>query len=273
MILGILAYTGYDVISTVAEEARAPRRFLPKATLIATVAVGVFWALNAWAFSISEPLSKVDALNTAGLTAATPIGDDYWGWGRVFVILTAMTAATAVYVACVVGSSRALFAMGRRGALPSPLAELHPRYRVPWNAMHVVYALSLVGIFVVTFILDNALESFVWWAGAVVFFALITYIAVNTANLVYFTRVAPERFHWFLNGVVPVAGIGLDAYLIYKSFFRSLWSLGFRDGQSIILLSLILVALGIAYVAFLRVRAPRALEGEIEVMSVPQPTA
>ena len=45
-----------------------------------------------------------------------------------------------------------------------------------------------------------------------------------------------------------MVGIGLDAYLIYKSFFRALWSAGFRSGQSIILVSMILVVLGIAYV-------------------------
>ncbi len=263
MILGILSFTGFDVISTVAEEAHAPRRLLPKATLIACIGVGIFWALNSWMFSIAVPVSEVQKLTASGLTPAVPIAQQYWGWGQIFVILTAMTAATAVYIATVVGASRALFAMARQGTLPAPLARLHPKYKVPTNAMHVVYAASLIGIIVLVAALGNALTAFVWWAGPIVFFALITYVFVNLANLVYFTRFARDKFNWFLNGVVPVAGIGLDGYLIYKSFFQSLWSAGFRTGQSVILVSMILVALGIAYVVYLRLSAPHRLQQQV----------
>src|SRR5262249_11160819 len=84
MILGILAYTGYDVISTVGEEAKAPRRLLPKATLFACVGVGIFWAINSWAFSIAEPVSKVQSLIASGVTPATPIAGQFWGWGGLF---------------------------------------------------------------------------------------------------------------------------------------------------------------------------------------------
>ena len=242
-----------------AEEAHAPRRLLPKATLIATLGVGIFWALNSWMFSTAVPVSEVQRLTASGLTPAVPIAQQYWGWGRIFVILTAMTAATAVYVATVVGSSRALYAMARQGALPAPLAKLHPKFRAPWNAMHVVYAATLIGIVVLVVALQNALDAYVWWAGPIVFFALITYIFVNLANIVYFTKFARAKFNWFLNGVVPVVGIGLDGDLIYKSFFQALWSAGFRTGQSVILVSMVLVVLGIAYVVYLRASAAHRL--------------
>jgi putrescine importer len=263
IILGILSYTGFDVISTVAEEAKAPRRLLPAATLFACVGVGVFWALNSWAFSIAIPIREVAQLTASGLTAATPIADRYWGAGRILVILTALSAATAVYVVTVVGSSRALYAMARQGMLPRPLAALHPRFRVPWNAMHLVYAVAVVGILIVTWALGNALDAFVWWAGAIVFFALITYIAVNVANILYFTRYARDRFNWLLNGVVPVVGIGVDGYLIYRSFFKALWSAPFRTGRSVVLFSLLIVVLSVAYVAWLRLRSPERLRGSV----------
>jgi amino acid transporter len=261
IILGILSFTGFDVISTVSEEAKAPRNLLPKATLIACVGVGVFWALNSWAFSISVPVSEVQKLTASGLTAAAPIAKQYWGWGQIFVIITAMTAATAVYIVTVVGSSRSFFSMARERVLTAPLGKLNPKYRVPWNAMTVVYILSVAGIVITTALLGNALTSFVWWAGVIVFFALIVYIAVNLANIVYFTRFAREKFNWFLNGVVPVIGIGIDAYLIYKSFFVSLWDAGFKTGRSVVLFSLALVAISILYVLYLKIRDPERLTG------------
>ena len=254
MILGILSYTGYDVISTVAEEAKAPRRLLPKATLFACIGVGIFWAINSWAFSIAEPVSKVQSLMATGHTAATPIAQQYWGWGRVFVVLTAMTAATAVYIACVIGASRALYAQGRRGTLPRWFGEIDEKRQVPRNAMHVVFAATLFGLFFVGVWLRNADTTFVWWAGSVVFFALITYIFVNLSNFLYFWKFAREKFNWFLNGVVPALGIGLDAYLIYKSFFKSLWGAGFDTGRSIIYFGLVVVGLSAAWAFYARRR-------------------
>jgi putrescine importer len=267
IILGILSYTGYDVISTVAEEAKAPRRLLPKATLLACILVGIFWTLGAWVFSISVPLSQVDELNAAGLTAATPIADQYWGWGRIFVILTAMSAAVAVYIVTVVGASRVYYAMARERTLPAsrPLSQLNSRFRVPWNAMHLVYILVLAGIVVTTAILGHALDSFIWWAGVIVFFALITYISVNLANIVYFWRFARDRFNWFLNGAVPVGGIAIDAYLIYRSFFKALWNNGWRLGRSIVVFSLILVVVAILWAVYLKLKAPDRLKKRILV--------
>ena len=111
------------------------------------VGVGIFWVINSWAFSISVPVERVQELTAAGLTAATPIAAIFWGPGKIFVIFTAMTAAAAVYVATAVGSSRAIYAMARQGMLPAAFSRLHPRFQVPWNAMHLVYLTSLAGAF------------------------------------------------------------------------------------------------------------------------------
>jgi amino acid transporter len=172
-----------------------------------------------------------------------------------------MSAAAAVYIVTVVGSSRVYFAMARERTLPASgvLSRLNPRFRVPWNAMHLVYGLVLAGIIITTAILGHALDSFVWWAGVIVFFALLTYISVNLANIVYFTRFARDRFNWFLNGFVPVVGIGIDGYLIYRSFFKALWNAGWRLGRSIVVFSLVLVVLAILHALYLKFMAPERL--------------
>ena len=188
-----------------------------------------------------------------------PIGREFWGQGELLVIFTGLTAAAWVYVATAVGASRAVYAMARKGLLPGGLARLNARFQVPWNAMHLVYFSCLAGALILTAVLGNAVESFVWWAGAVVFFALITYMGTNAANLFYFSRSPEQRFNLFLNGVLPVIGVLLDAYLIYRCFFKELWSAGFRTGQSIILCSLLLVLLSWLYFVYLRVHWPQHL--------------
>ncbi len=41
-LLGLLAISGFDVISPIAEETRAPRRLIPLATILITVNPGMF---------------------------------------------------------------------------------------------------------------------------------------------------------------------------------------------------------------------------------------
>jgi amino acid transporter len=137
--------------------------------------------------------------------------------------------------------------------------------------MHVVFAVSVVGSFGLAFLFDDPLEGYVWWAGVVVFFALITYVAVNLASLIYFRRFARDQFNWFLHLVIPICGLALDGYLIYKSFFEALWSGTFRDGKSIVLLGMMLAVLAAIYVVWLRLIGSSRLAGQAPVVEGGEP--
>src|SRR5262249_57810286 len=122
---------------------------------------GVLWGASPWgAFSPGAPAQGAGRWARGGAPPATPIAGQFWGGGRIFVDLTAMTAATAVYIATVVGASRALYAQGRSGTMPSWLGRLNKKSQVPWNAMHIVYVVTLVGLFFVNLWLRNANTTF-----------------------------------------------------------------------------------------------------------------
>ncbi|MEU8151614.1 APC family permease [Nonomuraea sp. NPDC048901] len=262
VLLGVLSFTGFDVISTLAEEAHTPRRLLPKATLLAVSLVGLVWVFATWAFALSEPPSTVSKYNAMGLTAVTPMARDYWGWGHILIIITAMTALTGIYVATVLGASRMIYAIARQDLLPSPLARLHPRSRVPHNAMTLVYLVSASGAGGMLVLLGNAVDAFVWWSQVVVFLALILYSAVNLANLLFFARIARARRRWLSNAILPVAGIVLNLYVIYRSFFLALWDSDFRLGKSVVIAALATLAIFVAYAVVVRLRAPGRLRGD-----------
>jgi amino acid transporter len=270
IILGILAFTGFDVIATAAEEARAPRERVPKVVVLAVIGMAVFWALNAWVFTLSTPPQKVLEYNAQGLTAITPVATAYWGWGDLIVIATAFTGLTAIYIGCVQGASRILFALGRHGILPPAFARLSGAGRAPRTAVGFV-VLACVGLSLASLaLLRDGLDSFVWWSNAVVFFAAVTYIGVNVANLLYFRRILPARFRVFGNLVVPVVGVALNLVLLYAAFFSSLWSQPFRTGRSVVIACLaifavqLLAALGVRLFRrdLLRADAPIGVGGE-----------
>lgn len=259
IILGMLAFSGFDVVATAAEEAKAPRDHVPRVLIFAVIAIALFWAANAWILTLSTSPDKVVQYNAQGLTAITPVAHAYWGWGNLVVIATAFTGLTAIYISCVQGASRIIFALARHRLLPAPFATLHGEKRVPQAAVvFVVGACVIVGLASLA-ILRNGLDSFVWWSNAMVFFAALTFTGVNAANLLYFRRILPGRFGVVRNLLVPIVGVVLNLYLIYAAFFSSLWSAPFRTGGSVVVVCLLLLALQLLAATWMRLFRPDLL--------------
>jgi putrescine importer len=259
MILGVLAFCGFDVVSTAAEEAHAPREHLPKAILLTVVGIAIFWALNAWAFTLATPVDNVRQFTEEGLTAVTPMAQAYWGWGSLIIIFTAFTGSTAVTISSVQGASRIIFALARHGLLSAPLARLTGEKRVPRNAVGSVLAGIVVLDIGSLYLLDSGIDSFTWWANALVFFATLTFLAVNVTSSLYFWRFARQQFALIRNLAVPVLGVLLNAYLIYAAFFSSLWNGDWRTGKSVVVACLALLAVQVGAVVYVRLFIPELL--------------
>jgi amino acid transporter len=89
--------------------------------------------------------------------------------------------------------------------------------------------------------------------------ALLTYLAVNVANVVYHWRFARERFHVFMHAVVPVIGIAVVLFVVYKSYLGSLWDAGWTYGRSVQLAVVVWLVLGLVWVLYVRRTRPEAL--------------
>ena len=73
LIFGLLSFTGYDVISTLAEETRTPRALIPRATLAACLGVGLFWIVMSWFYTLAVPIADVARYTTSGVTPITRV--------------------------------------------------------------------------------------------------------------------------------------------------------------------------------------------------------
>jgi amino acid transporter len=273
-LFGILAFTGFDAASTVAEEARTPKSLIPLATIISVLVVGGFWIFSSWAFSLSVPVSEVAHLAAQGVTPITPIATQYWHRADIIVTITGLTASLGTYVAGMVAIGRVLFAMGRDHTMPPFLGRLNARHQTPWNALHLAFGL-VVAVCIVIAAIAGPFNVWTWCGSATVFFALVTYGFVHVANFAYYRRFKRESFHWLWNAVVPAIGLVVIVYALYKSFFKGLWEAGFAHGQSIVLFALVWSVIGAAYIAWLRTRRPESLrEAErVEAGVAPVPAA
>jgi amino acid transporter len=257
MVVGVLGFCGFDVVSTAAEEANAPRTHLPRAIFITLVGMAVFWAINAWAFTLGIPVERVVEYTRAGLPAVTGIAERYWGFGSLTVDIIAFTGVTALYLSCVQGTSRIVFALARHGLLPSVFGRLAGERRVPRNAVLGVLICAVLLDLVTLVVLRNGLDTFNWWSFALVFFATLTFMAVNIANAIYFFRFARADFHLFNNLFVPIAGFLVNAYLLYAAFFSALWSSDLPTGRSVVIGCLVILVVEVAVVIWMRLFIPR----------------
>ena len=261
VLLGMLAFSGFDAVVTATEEAKAPREHVPRVLIGGIVAVALFWAFNSWVLTLSTPPDKVVAYDAQGLSAITPVARAYWGRGELIVIATAFTGLTAIYIGMVQGASRLVFALARHKLLPATFARMKGGERVPSAAVLAVVGVCVVLGLISLALLRNGVDAFVWWSNALVFFAALTYIGVNVANLLYFRRILPEHFGWLRNLVVPVLGVAMNLYLIYAAFFSALWTAPFRTGRSVVIACLGLFAVQMAGVIWVRLRRPSLLRG------------
>ncbi len=150
--VGMIAYTGIETVSNLAEEARDPARNVPRAYLMTAVAVfAIFFTLPAIALSA---LPVHDGKTLLGL------GPDQGGFANdpvlgvvdhlgisgalldVLRVYVGILAATILFIATnagVIGASRITYAMSSYRQLPEVFRRLHPTFKTPWISL-IVFA-------------------------------------------------------------------------------------------------------------------------------------
>lgn len=121
------AYIGFDAISTTAEEARNPRRDLPRAMILALLITTLLYVLISLVLTgmapyhtlgVSDPLAYVFSLHNL-----------HWLSG--IIGLSAIIAMAGVLLVFQVGQPRIWMSMSRDGLLPPVFSRIHPRFHTP----------------------------------------------------------------------------------------------------------------------------------------------
>lgn len=148
--LMFVAYTGYGRIATMGEEVREPRRTIPRAIIAAMLATMVLYvgvAIVGVGTVGTDVLSDTTQAQAAPLEVAARI----FAGPVVATIVSvgAITAMLGVLLNLILGLSRMLLAMGRRGDMPGITARVDVHRSTPWVAVLVVGigigALVLIG--------------------------------------------------------------------------------------------------------------------------------
>ncbi|MEV3984732.1 APC family permease [Nonomuraea sp. NPDC049758] len=212
----VLSFLGFDGISTLAEENKEDGRRLGRSMVAALGLAAVLFVAQTWVAALLMPdraqlIAKGDENGDAFYRMAEFAG------GHWLSVLTAVATAIAWGFAnslvAQAATSRLLFAMARDRMLPSFLAKVHPRHKVPVNATLAVAVLSLgIGLYM------SSLENY----GIPLLSQLVNFGAM-TAFLIL--HVAVVVHHWFrrrsgnvwAHVVAPAIGFLVLAAVVYNT--------------------------------------------------------
>lgn len=135
------AYTGFDAISTAAEETKNPQKDVPIGiigTLLACTVVYIFVAL------VLTGVVKWDMINIhAPIAHAMQMTGQNWVAGLISV--GALTGLTSVLLVMQLAATRILFAMARDNFFPTILKKVHPVYKTPHVITWLVGSAMVIG--------------------------------------------------------------------------------------------------------------------------------
>jgi basic amino acid/polyamine antiporter, APA family len=147
--VGMIAYTGIETISNMAEEARDETRTIPRAIRAVVLAVfAIYAALPMVALSALPVEKQADGSYSTLLGTSEAhggfAGDPVLGIvkhlhlgalqsaGEIYVGILAATILFIAANAGIIGASRLVYSMGLHRQVPDRLSRLHPRFSTPW---------------------------------------------------------------------------------------------------------------------------------------------
>jgi APA family basic amino acid/polyamine antiporter len=214
--VAMVAYTGIETVSNMAEEAKDPGHDIPKSVNLVLIAVlGVYAGISVVALSALPVIHHAAGFSPALAESykhagyATALGGHFENdpvlgivsrlglHGTVLTLAKAyvgVLAATILFIATnagLIGISRLSWSLAEHRQLPSLFSNLHPRFRTPWFT--IVFFSILAGLLILpgeTTLLGN-LYSF----GAMLSFTT-AHISVIALRITHPDKERPYRMPW-----------------------------------------------------------------------------
>ncbi len=222
--VAMVAYTGIETVSNMAEEAKDPGHDIPKAVNLVLFAVlGVYAGISIVALSalpvVFHPAVAGHAAHYATELGTTYENDPVLGiisrlglHGAVLTVAkdyVGVLAATILFIATnagLIGISRLSWSLSEHRQLPGIFSQLHPTHRTPWFT--IVFFSILAGILILPG--ETALLGNLYSFGAMLSFT-VAHVSVVALRIKDPDRERPYRMPW--NVRIKGAQIPLTAVL------------------------------------------------------------
>ncbi|MCR1160341.1 APC family permease [Paenarthrobacter sp. UW852] len=217
-------FFGFEATVIYRDEVKNPDRTIPRATYLAVVGIGLFYAVAAWAYTAFlgadnvQEEAKANTVNLFNDGATVLVGKIFADVGIVLLITSILASMLSIQNI----AARYSFSLASDGALPKVLGRVHPRHKSPYVSavgVGLLWAVATV-VFTVVGVAPEALYPIA--SGSGTFAVLLLMFITSFAVLVYFVRrrsFAPDSvWKTIVAPIVSVIFLGLITYLAIANY-------------------------------------------------------
>jgi APA family basic amino acid/polyamine antiporter len=220
--VAMIAYTGIETVSNLAEEARDPVRSIPRAISWVAIAVFAIYFTLPWIAMSAMPVVKHNGKYVTPLGQPPPHGfknDPVLGlvenlglhgtWLSISKVYVGVLAATILFIATnagVIGASRITYAMASYRQLPQVFRRLHPKLKTPWLSL-VVFA----GIGPTMFLLAGKVD---FLGRMYAFGAMLSFTIAHLSVIALRVRRPDDELEWRARPNLTIRGVSWPLFAI-----------------------------------------------------------
>lgn len=212
------AFIGFDAVSTAAQEAKNPKRDMPRAILISLAICTALYILFSHVLTGLSPFPEFlkqggEASVTYAVKTYMPAG---YNWLSIFITVAILFGFSSVMLVMLLGQTRVFYTMSKDGLIPSVFSKLHPKHSTPYKSQWLFF--FFVSIFA-AFVPDSVVGNMVS-IGTLFAFVLVC------IGIIIMRRRNPELPRPFKTPWVPlvpivgaltcllmIAGLGIDNWI------------------------------------------------------------
>ena len=213
LVAALWAYDGWNDLNMVSEEIERPERNIPLALIVGVLVVAALYMLTNAAVQYVLPAAQV-AGSDRPASDATRLAIGSMG---AMIVSAGMALSMLVGLnGTVMSGGRLPFAVARDGYFFRALAEVHPRFLTPGNALIVQALLSCVLLLMIS--------RFQQLFSIAIFAEWLFYMIAASTIFIFRKRMpdAPRAYRTWGYPIVPLIFIAAAAFLLYSTFGENL---------------------------------------------------
>ncbi|MCC3159395.1 amino acid permease [Hymenobacter sp. 15J16-1T3B] len=121
-------FIGFDIVATMAQEAKNPQRNMPIGIIGSLLVCTVLFVVFGY---VMTGLANFTEFKNSAAPVAIAIEKTPYGWLSTAIIGAILIGYTSVILVDLLGQSRVFFSMSRDGLLPRVFSQVHPRFQTP----------------------------------------------------------------------------------------------------------------------------------------------
>jgi amino acid transporter len=226
ILMSFAAFMGFEATTIYSEEARDPARTVPRATYLAVLVIGLFYAFSTWcmvnAVGADKLMETLGGLPDPTIFVFT-LSDGYAGpWLTTIMSLLLISSVFAALLAFHNAAARYFYVLGREGLLPGGLGQTHDSHQSPHlgSILQTILGITIIVIFTITE-QDPIFALFAWLTNLATLSVITLMALVSFAIVAFFSRnkaLEPSSFKAMLAPVAAGLILAFIAVLVVIHF-------------------------------------------------------